>query len=632
MHETYFSGKSVLLTGASRGIGAGLAHELSKQQARLVVCSRSEADLNRMILTLAHPELATAIEADLGQPGEAARLAALALQAVGHVDVLINNAGRGYFALVEEADEQRVRLLFEVNTFSPLVLTQTLTARMKQQGGGKVINIVSSVGKVPVPSEGVYGASKSALAMMANTMRLELEGTGVEILNIYPGTVDTDFEARACREHDRPGLCPQGGCGRPVDEVVAMILDAAVGPAGEYWLESQGRRLAAAAILKPASVDRRLRPVRDRVLKEGRNVKPPEARRWRLWQVETSFACNLECVMCPWRGIRQQSDEDGLMDDSVWAALRPHLHEVAEVDFSGGGEPLLHLNLADWIAEAKQAECKAGFLTNGSFLDQSVALRMIRAGVDWIALSVDGARKEAFESIRKGADFDTFRENVRCLNALRSGKVPRILFNFVMMPSNIEQLQEIVQLAVDLHVDQVNFKQCDVVRGQHGHKFGLFASRTDRETRRYEKLLGKARKLARKHGIETTAFAFVPEQLPVCAQDPRRSLFVRYDGQVSPCINLAIGGVSCFLGQHVYMPTVHYGRLPDEDLDALWETESCRFYRQRFEQRVKAHDAELARANFEPSLIKLKEVLARACQAMAEAPPGCRTCHYLYDI
>jgi MoaA/NifB/PqqE/SkfB family radical SAM enzyme len=479
---------------------------------------------------------------------------------------------------------------------------------------------------------GVYGGSKTALAVMANVLRLELEPAGVDVLNIYPGTVDTDFEQQACRERDRPGLCPQGGCGRPVQETVDLILKAAAGPAGEYWLERRGRRMAADAILKPASVDRQLRPLRDRVLEQGRGTKPPDARRWRLWQLETSFACNLACVMCPWRRVRQQIRDGGLMDPAVWAALRPHLEDVVEIDFSGGGEPLLQPCLTEWISEAKQAGCRAGFLSNGSLLDEARASQMIRAGVDWIALSADGARAGTFESIRQGADFASFCSNVRNLTGMRMGKIPRVSFNFVMMPSNIDQLQEMVQLASDLHVDQINFKQCDVVRGGEERKLGLFASKADREIRRHKKALAKARKLARKLGVETTSFAFVPDELPVCDQDPRRSIFIRYDGRVSPCINFAIGGPSCFLGEEVVMPTVHYGRLPEDDLAAIWKTDTCRFYRERFEARVKAHDATLSRANFEPSLIKLQEAFAEARQAMPEAPEGCRTCHYLYDI
>jgi len=359
---------------------------------------------------------------------------------------------------------------------------------------------------------------------------------------------------------------------------------------------------------------------------------PPDARLWRLWQLETSFACNLACVMCPWKDLRERSDDDGLMHDSVWDALRPHLGNVIEIDFSGGGEPLLQPKLADWIAEAKRAGCRAGFLSNGTLLGEPATSRMIRAGADWIALSADGARAETYEAIRKGADFRAFCQNVRRLTAMRMDKAPRVIFNFVMMPSNVEELEDLVRLAADLEVDQVNFKQCDVVRGGEERHLGLFASKPDRAIRRYEKSLARARKLARKLGVETAAFAFVPDELPVCDQDPRSSVFVRYDGVVSPCINLAIGGPSSFLGEDVVMPSVHYGRLPGDDLMTLWEGPTCRSYRERFDQRVAAHDRELARADFEPSLIKLQEVFTRAQKAMPEAPPGCGVCHYLYDV
>jgi len=361
-------------------------------------------------------------------------------------------------------------------------------------------------------------------------------------------------------------------------------------------------------------------------------VTTPNGRTWRLWQVETSFACNLACVMCPWRGLRTQSGGDGLMEEGVWAALRPHLPSVAEVDLSGGGEPLLHPHLAEWIAEAKLAGCRAGFLSNGSLLDEASAAGVIAAGVDWIGLSIESARAETFHRIRRGADFETFCRNVRRLTLRRADTVPHVLLNVVMMPSNIDELEDIVRLAASLQVDRVNFKQCDVIRSEAEREFGLFAPKVNRAIRRHQKAVAKARKLARKLGIETTAYGFVPDELPVCDQDPRSSVFVRCDGQVSPCINLALGGPSCFLGEDVVMPTVHYGRLPQEDLAALWETPSCRLYRARFEERVKAYERRLTWAQIGPSLDSLRETFAQARRAMPEAPPGCRTCHYLYDI
>ena len=88
-------------------------------------------------------------------------------------------------------------------------------------------------------------------------------------------------------------------------------------------------------------------------------------RRWRLLQVESAIACNLDCVMCPWREITQNPQNRGLMSDAVWAAIRPYLSEVNSVDFTGGGEPLLQPKLEEWIAEAKNAGCETGFLSNG---------------------------------------------------------------------------------------------------------------------------------------------------------------------------------------------------------------------------------------------------------------------------
>lgn len=81
------------------------------------------------------------------------------------------------------------------------------------------------------------------------------------------------------------------------------------------------------------------------------------------------------------------------------------------------------------------------------------------------------------------------------------------------------------------------------------------------------------------------------------------------------------------------MPSVHYGRLPDTDINTLWESEPCRFYRERFEKRIHANNQGFFQADLsEPSLQKLKAAEQAALDAMPEAPEGCRVCHYLYGI
>jgi len=371
----------------------------------------------------------------------------------------------------------------------------------------------------------------------------------------------------------------------------------------------------------------RRRAARGKVVQE----QLPDNRRWRLLQMESAIACNLRCVMCPWREITKDSTNRGLMSPQIWASIRPHLTEVKSVDFTGGGEPLLQPELEAWIADAKRAGCETGFLSNGLLLQKERLVRILEAGVDWICISMDGATADTYNRIRIGSDFERVCENVANIAALRTAKLPKTMINFVMMDINLDQFEKIVGLAAKLGVDQVNFKQCDVSRGTSGKGHGLFGTEETRDIRRLKKSLQKARRLAKKLKVATTAAAFTPQERPVCAQDPRDSLFVRYDGVVAPCIGLANGGSTTFLDKEAVMPSVHYGRLPDDDLTALWQGETAGFYRQRFEQRTQKHDQEIVNRLLSASSNREKTLQA-AIDAMPAPPEGCNVCHYLYDI
>lgn len=627
MPEYDFAGKHVLVTGASGGLGSAMARRLSEMGAHMVVTSRSMKPLDELISALPGNTQVTPITADLSSPGEAEELARKSIEALGFIDVLFNNAGVGYFALMEEAKEESLRHIFEVNTFSPLMLIKTLVPHMKARGGGRIVNIVSCAGRVPIPTVGVYGGSKSALAVMTNTMRFELAPSGIEIVNVYPGTIGTSFEENALRERERPGLCPADTCGIPRFQMADEVLSAASGPPGETWLEWQGKWMSVGALVWPGFVEKRLETVRDKVIKTTHLKK----RRWRLLQLESSIACNLRCVMCPWRSIAENAENHGIMPQAVWDGVRPHLNEIKSIDFSGGGEPLLQPHLQEWLKEAKAAGCETGFLTNGLLLDAKFAREAIGSGVDWICVSMDGATADVYDKIRVGSRFDKVCENLGRIAELRTGKLPKTMINFVIMAANRHQLEEMVRLAARLGVDQLNFKQCDVIRGEAGKGFGLFASKETKEINRLRKELEKARRLAKKLGVATSAFDFTPRELPVCDQDPRDSLFVRHDGAVGPCINLAIGGPTTFFAEDVTMPTVHYGRLPEKDLGELWKTEFCQFYGASFEKRVTAHDSVIVKS-FTGGAANREKAMDEAEAAMPEAPEGCRVCHYLYGV
>ena len=353
---------------------------------------------------------------------------------------------------------------------------------------------------------------------------------------------------------------------------------------------------------------------------------------WRLWQVETAIACNLDCIMCPWHGVRNVKNHGGIMSQSVWDALRPHLSQVYSIDFSGGGEPLLQPRLAEWVGEAKAAGCETGFLTNGTLLYPDTAEKMVSSGIDWIAISMDGATEDVYESIRRGGSFRKVCDHIHAMATLRNAKVPKMAINFVLMSVNAHELEDMVRLAADLGVDQLNIKQCDVIRGNAGKGFGLFEKKETRDIRGLKKRLSKAKRLAKRLKVEMTQFAFTPDEQPVCGQDPTRSLFICQDGTLSPCINLAYGGPTLFFGKDDYMPTIQYGRAPEDDLLNLWRSDTCRYYRRRFIDRIRAHDAVIFGSAFEPSWPKLQETFQSAKDAMPPAPEGCRVCHYLYNV
>jgi MoaA/NifB/PqqE/SkfB family radical SAM enzyme len=375
-------------------------------------------------------------------------------------------------------------------------------------------------------------------------------------------------------------------------------------------------------------IERRLAALKDRAV-------PKESfpqRRWRLLQVESAIACNLNCVMCPWREITKNAENRGLMSPEVWSAIRPYLSEVKSIDFTGGGEPLLQPKLPEWISEAKAAGCETGFLSNGLVLNKEKLQQILNAGVDWICISMDGADGEMYEKIRIGSNFKRVCANVANIAQLRTGGLPKTMINFVLMDLNFHQVADIVRLTARLGVDQINFKQCDVIRGSSGKGRGLFGIKETREIRRLKKKLAQARRLAKKLNIMTTAFSFTPEEQPVCDQDPRDSLFIRYDGLVAPCINLAIGGLTTFLGKEAMMPNVHFGRLPHDDLMDLWQSDTCKFYRQQFEQRVKKYEEAIVSRLTGFSGASRLRALQEAQAALPDPPRGCNVCHYLYDV
>jgi short-subunit dehydrogenase len=184
----------VLLTGASSGIGRELALELGRRGARLAVSARREALLEELAdeVERAGGVRPVVLPADLAQRGAASELAERAAAALHDVDVLINNAGSGSGGsqwVVGDRDEGREVL--ELNLWSPLALVAALVPPMREHAYGAVVNVTSMVQVMGWGGLGYYAASKAALGSATQSLRQELTGSGVNVLEVIPGPTDT---------------------------------------------------------------------------------------------------------------------------------------------------------------------------------------------------------------------------------------------------------------------------------------------------------------------------------------------------------------------------------------------------------------------------------------------------------
>jgi short-subunit dehydrogenase len=186
--------KRILVTGASSGIGQELARQLGAKGATVGLAARSTDRLEQLaseIVGAGGPRPAV-LPTDLGQRGEAKTLAERALRALGRVDVLVNNAGVSLHGLQWVAgDRGEARELFEVNYWSPLALIRELVPSMRERGSGAVVNVTSMIQVSPFPALGHACSSKAALAIATQTLRMELRNSGIRVIEVPLGVIDT---------------------------------------------------------------------------------------------------------------------------------------------------------------------------------------------------------------------------------------------------------------------------------------------------------------------------------------------------------------------------------------------------------------------------------------------------------
>lgn len=201
------SDRVVVITGASSGIGAALAKQLGARGDSLALAARREALLKEVAAVTGGRALT--VTTDVTKRADVERLRDEALDKFGHVDVWVNNAGRGTNKHVEDLTEEDIRSAIDVVLMSTVYGMQTILPHFKQRGTGHIVNVSSFLGRVPITTyRSIYSASKSAVNVLSANLRMDLRSRypGIHVSVVMPGIVDTPFH-----EVVGPGLPVRAG-------------------------------------------------------------------------------------------------------------------------------------------------------------------------------------------------------------------------------------------------------------------------------------------------------------------------------------------------------------------------------------------------------------------------------------
>jgi len=248
-------GKTVVVTGASSGIGRETAREFARAGSNVVLASRNQKALEALAEELsALPGRRLVVPTDVNDREAVQGMVERTVQEFGSVHVLVNNAAIELHATIAEGKIENMRRVLEVNLFGVIHAVQAVVPHMKRQGTGTIINISSVSGRLVTPYSGIYCASKAALNAISDALRLELAEYGITVVTTQPGYTITRLHENAIRELEmpRPSRLLRGA---PARAVAHKIVQAARHGGRDVFVTFGDRAAVALKELSPRLVD-----------------------------------------------------------------------------------------------------------------------------------------------------------------------------------------------------------------------------------------------------------------------------------------------------------------------------------------------------------------------------------------
>ena len=320
-------------------------------------------------------------------------------------------------------------------------------------------------------------------------------------------------------------------------------------------------------------------PARDEALRRPTTTPPLPTE----LQLEVTGACNLACEMCLVSYRPKLGKRSGAMSFELFKEIVDALPDLRRLTLQGLGEPLLAPDFFRMVEYAAARGVRVGLNTNGTFLTHDAAERLVRAGLDWLHVSLDGATAETYEAIRHGASFELVTRNIRGLvdvmRRLGAGR-PSIQLVFVAMRRNLDELPALVELAREwgvpsLWVQNLSHSFSDTDAAASYREIRDYAERQalwQEPSGRMEATFADARARAEELGVELRLPRLHQPHLkrddgaPGCHW-PFEAAYLTHDGKVQPCC-MVMGADRAVLG-----------RVGERDFATIWDGEPYREFR-----------------------------------------------------
>jgi short-subunit dehydrogenase len=258
MHLMSLEGRVAAITGASSGIGLATAQRLARAGVAVVLGARRADRLAAAVEAIRTAGgRAEAITMDVASDADVVRLVARAREAYGRLDVMLCNAGFGYYGSADDTPPEVMRRMMDVNFMGTFYATRAALPIFREQRRGHLILVSSIVGRRGIPNMSGYSATKAAQAAFAESLRSEFVGTDIHISVVFPVSTTTEFTYAMERDfgHRVSGLGPK----QTVDDVARAIVACVRRPRAEVHPHASSRALAILNVVAPAFTDRLVR-------------------------------------------------------------------------------------------------------------------------------------------------------------------------------------------------------------------------------------------------------------------------------------------------------------------------------------------------------------------------------------